>query len=126
MQQVLWNLIKNAIKFTPAGGIVTIRSRDGEACDPGELGSRLSIAVGDTGIGIEADVLPRIFDLFEQGGSSTARRSGGLGLGLTISRSIVEQHGGRLVAVSGGRGLGSTFTIELPPVLAADRHAPRR
>ncbi len=118
LQQVLWNLIKNAIKFTPAGGIVTIRSRDGDEGPSGEVGSRLSIAVSDTGIGIEPDVLPRIFNLFEQGGASTAKRSGGLGLGLTISRSIVEQHGGRLVADSGGAGLGATFTIELPSVLA--------
>ena len=116
LQQVLWNLIKNAIKFTPPGGIVTIRSRDGGASTPDAFGSGLLITVSDTGIGIEPDVLPRIFGLFEQGGTSSARRSGGLGLGLTISRSIVEQHGGRLVADSGGEGLGATFTIEIPPV----------
>jgi PAS domain S-box-containing protein len=116
LQQVLWNLIKNAIKFTPPGGTVTVRSRDGDASPSGAFGSGLLIAVSDTGIGIEADVLPRIFDLFEQGGASSARRSGGLGLGLTISRSIVEQHGGRLVADSGGKGLGATFTIAIPTV----------
>ncbi len=116
MQQVLWNLIKNAIKFTPPGGTVTVRSRDGRASPLGASFSGLLIAVSDTGIGIEPDVLPRIFELFEQGRASSARRSGGLGLGLTISRSIVEQHGGRLTAKSGGKGLGATFTIEIPPV----------
>ncbi len=116
LQQVLWNLIKNAIKFTPPGGTVTVRSRDGGASPPDETGSGLVITVSDTGLGIAPDDLPRIFDLFEQGGAASARRSGGLGLGLTISRSIVEQHGGRLVAASAGKGLGATFTIELPPV----------
>jgi PAS domain S-box-containing protein len=116
LQQVFWNLIKNAIKFTPAGGTVTVRSRDGDARPSGAAGSGLVIAVSDTGIGIEPDDLLRIFDLFEQGGVSSARRSGGLGLGLTISRSIVEQHGGCLVAASGGKGLGATFTIEIPLV----------
>ena len=78
----------------------------------------LIIGVSDTGIGIDAEVLPRIFDMFEQGGAEAARRSGGLGLGLTISRSIVEQHGGRLTAASEGADRGSTFTIEMPAVSA--------
>ena len=78
----------------------------------------LIIGVSDTGIGIEAGVLPRIFDMFEQGSVESARRSGGLGLGLTISRSIVEQHGGRLTAASEGEDRGATFTIEMPAVSA--------
>jgi PAS domain S-box-containing protein len=120
LQQVLWNLAKNAIKFTPAGGAVTIRTRDGEgvpANDSRPAGTLL-IAVRDTGIGIEPEVLPRIFDLFDQGSAEAARRSGGLGLGLTISRSIVEQHGGRLTATSAGADRGSTFTVELPAAAA--------
>lgn len=112
LQQVLWNLLKNAIKFTPAGGAVTIRTRDAGA-SPGAAGM-LGIDVSDTGLGIEAEVLPRIFDMFEQGGAEAARRSGGLGLGLAISRSIVEQHGGRLTAASAGARRGATFTVEIP------------
>jgi CheY-like chemotaxis protein len=116
LQQVLWNLIKNAIKFTPEGGAVTLQSRDGGRDSAGGSGGVLSIIVSDTGIGIEPSVLPRIFEIFEQGGEASARRSGGLGLGLTISRSIAEQHGGRLTAASGGEGYGATFTLELPRV----------
>ena len=123
LQQVLWNLIRNAIQFTSEGGTITIRSRDGcgggDGGPPGSSSPALMIAVSDTGIGIAPDVLPRIFGLFDQGSDSSARRSGGLGLGLTISRSIVEQHGGRLIATSGGEGLGATFTLELPTVTAA-------
>ena len=115
-QQVLWNLIKNAIKFTGAGGTVTVQSRDEGEGPPGAAGTNLILEVSDTGIGIEPDRLPRIFEMFEQGGSSSPARSGGLGLGLMISRSIVEQHGGRLTGSSGGKGLGATFTVELPAV----------
>ena len=117
LQQVLWNLLKNAIKFTPEGGTVIVRSRDdGRAAGPAP--GMLIIGVSDTGIGIEPGVLPRIFDMFEQGSVESARRSGGLGLGLTISRSIVEQHGGRLTAASEGEDRGSTFTMEMPLVPA--------
>ena len=113
LQQVLWNLVRNAIQFTPEGGTITVRTRDGGGAGKGDRpasAAALLIAVSDTGIGIAPDMLPRIFALFEQGSDSSARRSGGLGLGLTISRSIVEQHGGRLVATSEGEGLGATFT----------------
>ena len=115
-QQALWNLIKNAIKFTPAGGRLSIRSRnrDRDRDSTAENAPDLVIEIQDTGIGIEPDILPRIFDVLEQGGISTTRRFGGLGLGLTISRSIIEQHGGRLDARSPGAGAGATFTIELP------------
>ena len=117
LQQVLWNLVRNAMQFTSGGGTITIRSRDTHIeLDDAQTASALSIAVSDTGVGIPPNVLPRIFGLFEQGSDSSARRSGGLGLGLTISRSIVEQHGGRLVATSDGEGLGATFTLELPTV----------
>jgi PAS domain S-box-containing protein len=124
LQQVLWNLLKNAIKFTPAGGKVIVRSRDGAgdagAGRRGEVasGGMLMITVSDTGVGIDAEVLPRIFDMFEQGSAEAARRSGGLGLGLTISRSIVEQHGGRLTAASEGPNRGTTFTLEMPAASA--------
>jgi PAS domain S-box-containing protein len=124
-QQVLWNLIKNAIKFTPAGGSVTIRSRDADGAANGAAGAGLIIEVSDTGIGIERDVLPRIFEFFEQGELSSARRYGGLGLGLMISRSIVEEHGGRLVAASAGKNLGAKFTVEMPKVGATERAAQR-
>ena len=120
-QQVLWNLIKNAIKFTPPGGQVTIalprptlHAGNGAAATRG-----LVIEVSDTGIGIDADALPGSSTITEQGGISAAtRRFGGLGLGLTISRSIVEQHGGRLTAASPGAGHGATFTVEMPTVPA--------
>jgi signal transduction histidine kinase/ActR/RegA family two-component response regulator len=115
-QQVLWNLIKNAIKFTRGGGTVTVRSRNAEPSSNGARGvaSLLAIDVCDTGIGIEPELLPRIFDIFEHGGTRSTREFGGLGLGLTISRSIVEQHGGRLAAASAGHGQGATFTLEVP------------
>jgi PAS domain S-box-containing protein len=105
-QQVVWNLVKNAVKFTPEGGTVTVATEDAG-------GDRLRIRVCDTGIGIAADVLPRIFDAFEQGGIETTRRYGGLGLGLSITKAIVEAHGGTLVASSRGKGAGATFTVEL-------------
>lgn len=111
LQQVLWNLIKNAVKFTPAGGRLAIRSRQGD--DPG-----LIVEVSDSGIGIESAALPVIFDAFEQGETTTRRRFGGLGLGLAISRAVTEMHGGRLSATSEGSGQGATFTLELATVPA--------
>jgi PAS domain S-box-containing protein len=117
-QQVLWNLIKNAIKFTPRSGHVAVRSRD--ALDVSLRGSTggLVIEVSDTGIGIEPAAISRIFDVMEQGGTTATRQFGGLGLGLTLSRSIVEHHGGRLTAASPGAGRGATFTLEMPTVPA--------
>jgi PAS domain S-box-containing protein len=117
-QQVLWNLIKNAIKFTPPGGTVTVRSSGSDAGSGENDPARLVLEVSDTGIGIEPDLLPRIFDGMLQEVGSMARRSGGLGLGLLISRAIVEQHGGRLSALSAGRGRGATFAIEVPSIVA--------
>ncbi|HZW34180.1 MAG TPA: histidine kinase N-terminal 7TM domain-containing protein [Isosphaeraceae bacterium] len=118
LQQVLWNLIKNAIKFTPAGGTVTVRSRNESEGLSSPSAGLLILTVSDTGIGIDPGMLLRIFDLFEQGGAASSRRCGGLGLGLSISRSIVEQHGGRLVAASAGAGRGASFTLELPTLAA--------
>lgn len=106
LQQVIWNLVKNAVKFTPSGGMLSIRSR---IVQPG----RLEISITDTGIGIESSILPKIFDAFEQGEKTITRRFGGLGLGLAISKAIVDMHGGRLHAASDGADKGSTFTVEL-------------
>jgi PAS domain S-box-containing protein len=108
LQQVLWNLVKNAVKFTPAGGTISIRTFD----DDGS--SQLGIEVRDTGIGIDQAMLPRIFEAFEQGGRDVTRRFGGLGLGLSISQTLVELHGGTLHAHSDGPGRGAVFTVRLP------------
>jgi two-component system CheB/CheR fusion protein len=106
LQQVIWNLIRNAAKFTPFDGRIEISTRN--------VDSRLEITVTDNGIGIEPDVIPRIFNAFEQGEEGRARRHGGLGLGLTISRMLVEAHGGHISARSEGSGKGATFAVELP------------
>jgi PAS domain S-box-containing protein len=123
LQQVFWNFIKNAVKFTPQGGWLAIRTRNEEGSPNGSGGSRLIIEVADSGIGIEPDVLPRIFDPFEQGSVTLRRRYGGLGLGLAISRSVIDAHGGRLTASSEGKDRGSTILLELmtvsPPAPAA-------
>ncbi len=111
LTQVFWNLLSNAIKFTPPGGTVTVRSR----IEHGLFGPReLAVEVQDTGIGIDPEVLPRVFDAFEQTGRRITRRFGGLGLGLAVSRAIVDLHGGRLTVASEGSGQGSTFTVRLP------------
>jgi PAS domain S-box-containing protein len=112
LQQVFWNLLSNAVKFTPAGGRVSVRlSRaDGHA----------EVAVIDTGQGISPDFRPYVFDRFRQGDPSTARAQGGLGLGLSIVRHLVELHGGTVRAESEGEGRGSTFTVELPLLRIAD------
>jgi CheY-like chemotaxis protein len=117
LQQVMWNLLKNAIKFSPTGGKVIIRTRN---LDPpeGEDRPRLVIEVIDRGIGINAEALPRIFNMFEQGCPTTGQKFGGLGVGLAISKSIVEHHGGRMAAASAGPGQGTTLSIELPTVAA--------
>jgi two-component system CheB/CheR fusion protein len=105
LTQVLWNLLSNAVKFTPLGGTVTVRSRSGA--------DRLVLQVADTGVGIDPEVMPYVFDAFEQG-RARPRRTGGLGLGLAISKAIVEMHGGTLAAASEGRDQGATFTLTLP------------
>ncbi|MEA2708496.1 MAG: hypothetical protein QOF78_1097 [Phycisphaerales bacterium] len=107
LQQVLWNLIKNAIKFTPDGGEVVIATADGPD-------DRLMVRVVDNGIGIDADALPRIFDAFEQGSEEITRKFGGMGLGLSICKLLVERHDGTLSAQSAGHGCGATFMLSLP------------
>jgi CheY-like chemotaxis protein len=118
LQQVVWNLLKNAIKFTPAGGAITVATRN-------DAIGRLVIEVTDTGVGIEPDVLPRIFDAFEQGEVAVARHFGGLGLGLAISKGLVAAHGGTIAAHSAGRNRGATFTVTLETV-PSEAPTPRR
>lgn len=106
LQQVLWNLLKNAIKFTPHGGCVGIRCRPHDG--------HVVVEVNDSGIGIERESLSRIFLAFEQAERSITRQFGGLGLGLAISKAMVELHGGSIEAHSEGRDKGATFRIQLP------------
>ena len=110
LTQVFWNLLSNAVKFTPEGGTIRVSTRieTGEGGEPSVV-----IEIADTGNGIDPDVLPRIFDAFEQGRLDTARLFGGLGLGLAISKAILDAHGGSLSAESGGRGQGTTFTVRM-------------
>jgi CheY-like chemotaxis protein len=118
LQQVVWNLLSNAIKFTPAAGRVRISLQ--------RVNQHLELSVADTGQGIAADFLPRVFDRFLQADSTTTRRYGGLGLGLAIVRQLVELHGGTVSVMSGGENQGTTFTVRLP--LAVDsthRHGSR-
>jgi PAS domain S-box-containing protein len=106
LQQVIWNLLSNAIKFTPRDGQVTIElaRRDGY----------VAITVRDTGAGIRPEFITHVFERFRQADASTTRRHGGLGLGLSIVKHLIEQHGGTVRAESAGEGLGASFTIELP------------
>jgi PAS domain S-box-containing protein len=106
LQQIVWNLLSNAIKFTPRGGRVQIRSE--------RVNSHLEIVVSDTGQGIAPDFLPHVFDRFRQADQRTSRQHGGLGLGLSIVRHLVELHGGTVNAQSSGEGRGATFTVMLP------------
>ncbi len=123
LQQMIWNLIKNAIKFTPKLGLILIRSRN-ENPPPNTTSSpHWIIEVSDTGIGIEPTVLRKIFNTFEQGDPAVTQRFGGLGLGLAISRSLAEAHGGSLSAWSPGRNQGATFTLRLPTVTAPQKRS---
>ncbi|MFT3787054.1 MAG: ATP-binding protein [Tepidisphaeraceae bacterium] len=106
LQQVLWNLLSNAAKFTPAGGRIDV------SCQVNERTA--TIVVRDSGEGIAPDFLPLVFDRFRQADASVTRRFGGLGLGLSIVRHLVEMHGGTILAESPGLGRGATFTVELP------------
>jgi signal transduction histidine kinase len=113
-QQIVWNLLKNAVKFTAENGEITISSSNPEP-------QLLAIAVHDTGIGIEPEVMNRIFDPFEQGERAFQRRYGGLGLGLAISKSLAQAHGGTLIARSEGHDRGSTFILTMKTVPAPPR-----
>jgi PAS domain S-box-containing protein len=107
LQQVLWNLISNAVKFTPNGGHVSVSAR--------RFGNELDLRVSDSGEGIDSGLLPHLFEPFRQAETSvTTRAHGGLGLGLAISKQLVEQHGGSIHVRSDGRGNGATFIIRLP------------
>ena len=105
LQQVFWNLLRNAVKFTPEGGDITVRTWNAEG--------RLVVEINDTGVGIAPNVLPRVFDAFEQGEQRMTRQFGGLGLGLAIAKAVTDMHGGTIRAASDGPGRGATFTIEL-------------
>ena len=106
VQQVVWNLLSNATKFTPRGGTIAVHV--------GGSQDNVIVTVSDSGQGIPAEFLPFVFDRFRQADGSTARRHGGLGLGLAIVRHLVEMHGGSVTVASDGEGRGSTFTVQLP------------
>jgi signal transduction histidine kinase len=110
LEQVLGNLLSNALKYTPAGGAITVRVRSD--------GDTAILEVEDTGAGIPAELLPKVFELFVQGERTLDRAQGGLGIGLTLTRALVEMHGGTVDARSEGAGRGATFTIRLPRIPA--------
>jgi CheY-like chemotaxis protein len=112
LQQVVWNLLSNAIKFTPDGGVVDV-----QLSEPGN--GKLRLAITDSGIGIAPDVLPHVFDRFWQADGSATRQHGGLGLGLSIVRHVVDLHGGTAHAESAGLGKGARFVVELPQFVEA-------
>lgn len=116
LTQVFWNLLKNAIKFTPVGGQTFVRTRR-ETTDQRDW---LVVEIEDTGIGIEPEVLPRIFGAFEQGNRAITRQFGGLGLGLAISKAIIDGHGGTITVASAGVDQGALFAVRLPVTSAAD------
>ncbi|HXX70453.1 MAG TPA: HAMP domain-containing sensor histidine kinase, partial [Polyangiaceae bacterium] len=106
LQQNVWNLLSNGVKFTPRGGEVSVKVW--------REGSHVCISVRDTGEGIRSDLIPLVFEPFRQADASTTRRHGGLGLGLAIVKRLVDAHGGVVRADSEGEGKGSTFTVNLP------------
>ncbi|MDQ3685758.1 MAG: PAS domain S-box protein, partial [Acidobacteriota bacterium] len=114
LQQVVWNLLSNAVKFTPKGGRVDVRLE--------RINSHVQIIVSDTGDGIPTEFLPQVFAPFRQADGSTTRTQGGLGLGLSIVRHLVELHGGTVQAESRGEGQGATFTVRLPVMAVYEQH----
>jgi signal transduction histidine kinase len=121
LQQVFWNVLQNAVKYTPEHGNILVRTRDGQR-------GQLEVEIRDNGSGIDTELLPRIFDAFKQGETAVGRRFGGLGLGLSITKAIVDLHRGSITAASAGRGHGSTFTLSLPamPATPTQPRAPAR
>jgi len=111
LQQVMWNLLMNAVKFTPGGGEIRVEA------DRAEAG--IHVVVRDTGQGIAPEILPHVFERFRQADSSSTRAHGGLGLGLALVKHLVELHGGTVAAASEGEGRGATFTVNLPVATAA-------
>jgi signal transduction histidine kinase/PAS domain-containing protein/ActR/RegA family two-component response regulator len=118
LQQVVWNLLSNAIKFTGRNGRVEVVLR--------RAGSQIEILVADTGVGIKPETLPLIFERFQQGDSSRTRAVGGLGLGLSIVKHLVEQHGGTVSVASPGEGQGASFTVRLPLTVSHEGGGPSR
>ncbi|MES2742937.1 MAG: response regulator [Pseudomonadota bacterium] len=115
IEQIISNLIDNALKYTPPGGRIDIRTVADDA--------HIALTVTDSGVGIAAELLPHVFDVFVQGTSTLDRSQGGLGIGLSLVRRLTELHGGSVNAHSGGSGQGCTFTISLPRAAAAPDHA---
>jgi len=115
LQQVMWNLLANAVKFTPAGGFIQVVLQ--------RINSQVEITVQDSGAGISAEFLPHVFDRFRQADASTSRRYGGLGLGLSIVKNLVELHGGSVRVLSPGEEQGSTFIVSLPIVVIDPGHS---
>ena len=116
LQQVIWNLLSNAVKFTPKGGRIQIRLE--------RVNSHIEISVADTGIGIRHEFLPYVFEQFRQADASTTREHGGLGLGLSIVKHLVELHGGSVRAASPGEQRGATFTVRLPITIVHENEMP--
>jgi PAS domain S-box-containing protein len=112
LQQVLWNLLNNAVKFTPADGKIELLLE--------RANSRIEITVSDTGAGIKPEFLPHVFERFRQADASITRRHGGLGLGLSIVKQLIELHGGSVRAKSAGEGHGATFIVTLPLLVVKD------
>ena len=110
LQQVFWNLLTNAVKFTSRGGKVQVQL--------GRVNSHVEVSVADTGVGISPEFLPHVFERFRQADAGIARERGGLGLGLSIARQLIEMHGGAIEAASAGLGRGATFRVKLPLVIA--------
>jgi PAS domain S-box-containing protein len=113
LQQTFWNLLRNAAKFTPEGGSIFIHTENS--------GGTVRFEMRDTGVGIEPEFLPRVFDAFEQGDTKITRQFGGLGLGLAICKAIMDRHGGAIRAHSDGPNTGATFTVELPVASATEQ-----
>jgi PAS domain S-box-containing protein len=117
LQQILWNVLSNAVKFTNKGGRVQVRLE--------RVNSHVHVVVSDTGIGISPEFLPHVFERFRQADAGTSRERGGLGLGLSIARQLTEMHGGAIDAASEGMGLGATFSVKLPLMIVHPlRHEP--